>query len=117
VEVIGVPKPGDTYKRKEWPLGATPASNFYNVSITLDDESIRIFNSWPKGYRSERVRWAIKNRHYGNDSNLAETVERLRKVNQKLQLEAQLLWEENQVLKNKSTGIRRFFAIFFRRDA
>ena len=117
MEVIGVPKPGDTYKRKEWPLGATPASNFYNVSITLDDESIRIFNSWPKGYRSERVRWAIKNRHYGNDSNLAETVERLRKVNQKLQLEAQLLWEENQVLKNKSTGIRRFFAIFFRRDA
>tara|TARA_B100000161_G_scaffold263253_2_gene234333 strand:+ start:503 stop:850 length:348 start_codon:yes stop_codon:yes gene_type:complete len=115
VGVNGLPREGDTYKREPWPLGGTPASNFYNVSITLDDDSIRIFNSWPKGYRSERVRWAIKNRHYGRDPELAETVERLRKVNEKLQYEAQLLWEENQALKNKPTGIRRLMALFFRK--
>jgi len=113
--VIGLPKEGDTYKREPWPLGASPSSNFYNVSITLDDESVRIFNSWPKGYRSERVRWAIKNRYYGNDENLAETVERLRKVNEKLQFEAQLLWEENQDLKNKSTAISKIKKFFFRK--
>lgn len=71
------PRPGDTYKSPSAGYGLSPKNRgpYYNISVTLDREALDIVNSWPKGTKSERIRWAIKDRHYGNSPQLREYID------------------------------------------
>jgi len=59
------PRPGDTYKTPggDQPLYRHVKRNqgpYFNISVTLDELSMRIVNRWPRGTKSERIRLAIK---------------------------------------------------------
>ena len=71
------PRPGDTYKSPSAGYGLSPKNSgpYYNISVTLDREALDIVNSWPRGTKSERIRWAIKDRHYGNSPQLREYID------------------------------------------
>ena len=74
-----MPRPGDSYKSPSSNYGLSSAGKgpFYNISVTLDKEALAIVESWPKGTKSERIRWAIKDRYYGNSPQLRETIDQL----------------------------------------
>lgn len=74
-----LPKPGDRYKSPSAGYGLSPKNRgpYYNISVTLDREALDIVHGWPKGTKSERIRWAIKDRHYGNSPEVTEYIETL----------------------------------------
>lgn len=76
---LSLPRPGETYKSPSTNYGLSSAGKgpFYNISVTLDKEALAIVEGWPKGTKSERIRWAIKDRYYGNSPQLRETIDQL----------------------------------------
>lgn len=92
------PRPGDSYKSptSRWGLSSTNKGPFYNISVTLDKEALDIVNTWPRGTKSERIRYAIKDRHYGNSPQVAEYIETL--LNSISRLQARL---GDEILKNE----------------
>ena len=72
-----LPKQGDTYKSPSTGYGLSSKNSgpYYNISVTLDREALDIVNGWPRGTKSERIRWAIKDRHYGNSPQLREYID------------------------------------------
>ena len=75
-----MPRPGDRYKspNSDWTLGPGKSPGGYvNISVTLDMEALAIVNSWPKGVKSERIRYAIKDRHYQRTQSHTEYIEEL----------------------------------------
>lgn len=116
-----MPRPGDRYespvKGGLYKGHRTQQGPFYNVSFTLDWESLQIVNRWAKGTKSEEIRYAIKGRHYGNDPELIKTIERLHRIieiqQEKLhRFESQNL-EVEERSESKFTSIRRFFRNLF----
>lgn len=60
-----LPRPGQTYKAPggDQPLYRHVKRNqgpYFNISVTLDELSMRIVNRWPRGTKSEKIRLAIK---------------------------------------------------------
>jgi len=98
------PRPGDSYKSptSRWGLSSTNKGPYYNISVTLDKEALDIVNTWPRGTKSERIRYAIKDRHYGNSPQVAEYIETL--LNSISRLQARL---DNEILKNEITPKKR----------
>lgn len=74
---LNLPKQGDTYKSPStgWGLSSKNKGPYYNISVTLDREALDIVEGWPRGTKSERIRWAIKDRHYGNSPQLKEYID------------------------------------------
>lgn len=69
-----MPKPGDSYRSpaSDQPLYRAVKTNngpYFNISVTLDELSMRIVNRWPRGTKSERIRMAIKD--YANGASPA----------------------------------------------
>lgn len=95
-----MPRPGDSYKSptSRWGLSSTNKGPYYNISVTLDKEALEIINTWPRGTKSERIRYAIKDRHYGNSPQVAEYIETL--LNSIARLQARL---GDEILKNEAS--------------
>jgi hypothetical protein len=85
-----MPREGETYESptKHQRLYTSEKTNqgpYYNISVTLDREALNIVDSWPRGTKSERIRWAIKDRHYGRTEAITEEIEMLYRNIEKLQ--------------------------------
>ena len=113
------PKPGDKYKSPTtgWGLSSTNKGPYYNISVTLDREALDIVDSWPKGTKSERIRWAIKDRHYGNSPQLREYIDILTnslRSYERAQVE-QVIPEKRSVLSALARVLRRVSNLLRRR--
>ena len=76
------PRPGDTYKTPggDQPLYRHVKRNqgpYFNISVTLDELSMRIVNRWPRGTKSERIRLAIKDYANGQSEGVHEHLDEL----------------------------------------
>jgi hypothetical protein len=81
---IFLPTKGDTYKSpsSDQPLYRAVKTNngpYFNISVTLDEMSMRIVNRWPRGTKSEQIRLAIKNYANGNNPGTHEYIMELQK--------------------------------------
>lgn len=79
-----MPTKGDTYKSpsSDQPLYRAVKTNngpYFNISVTLDEMSMRIVNRWPRGTKSEQIRLAIKNYANGNNPGTHEYIMELQK--------------------------------------
>lgn len=88
--LIFLPIKGDTYEsptkhQRLYTREKTNQGPYYNISVTLDREALSIVDSWPRGTKSERIRWAIKDRHYGRTEAITEEIEMLYRNIAKLQ--------------------------------
>ena len=112
-----MPRQGDRYespvKGGLYKGHRTQQGPFYNVSFTLDWESLQIVNRWAKGTKSEEIRYAIKGRHYGNDPELIKTIERLHRIIKIQQEKLHRFESEILEVEKKSTGIRALFRKLF----
>ena len=77
-----MPRPGDTYKNPggDQPLYRHVKRNqgpYFNISVTLDELSMRIVNRWPRGTKSERIRLAIKDYANGQSDGVHEHLDEL----------------------------------------
>lgn len=77
-----LPRPGDTYKTPggDQPLYRHVKRNqgpYFNISVTLDELSMRIVNRWPRGTKSERIRLAIKDYANGQSTGVHEHLDEL----------------------------------------
>jgi len=78
------PRVGDTYTSpsSDQPLYRAVKTNngpYFNISVTLDEMSMRIVNRWPRGTKSEQIRLAIKNYANGNNPGTHEYIMELQK--------------------------------------
>ena len=80
-----MPREGTGYKKPSGGIQQRKGGPYYNISVTLDIETLNIVNSWPKGTVSERIRWAIKDRYYGKSNAVSEELEMLRANMMRLQ--------------------------------
>ena len=80
-----MPREGTGYKKPSGGIQQRKGGPYYNISVTLDIETLNIVNSWPKGTVSERIRWAIKDRYYGRREAGSEELEMLRANMMRLQ--------------------------------
>ena len=76
------PRPGDRYKTPggDQPLYRHVKRNqgpYFNISVTLDELSMRIVNRWPRGTKSERIRLAIKDYANGQSEGVHEHLDEL----------------------------------------
>jgi hypothetical protein len=79
-----LPTKGTTYKSpsSDQPLYRAVKSNhgpYFNISVTLDEQSLRIVNRWPRGTKSEMIRLAIKDYANGNSSGAHDYIRELEK--------------------------------------
>lgn len=79
-----MPIKGTTYKSpsSDQPLYRAVKTNngpYFNISVTLDEMSMRIVNRWPRGTKSEQIRLAIKNYANGNNPGTHEYIMELQK--------------------------------------
>lgn len=79
-----MPREGDTYTSpsSDQPLYRAVKTNngpYFNISVTLDEMSMRIVNRWPRGTKSEQIRLAIKNYANGNNPGTHEYIMELQK--------------------------------------
>lgn len=79
-----MPREGDTYTSpsSHQPLYRAVKRNngpYFNISVTLDEMSMRIVNRWPRGTKSEQIRLAIKNYENGNNPGTHEYIMELQK--------------------------------------
>lgn len=79
-----MPREGDTYTSpsSHQPLYRAVKRNngpYFNISVTLDEMSMRIVNRWPRGTKSEQIRLAIKNYANGNNPGTHEYIMELQK--------------------------------------
>jgi len=72
-----VPREGEGYTKPLGGIQQRKGGPYYNISVTIDRETLNIIDAWPKGTKSERIRWAIKDRHYGRHPRLTEEIETL----------------------------------------
>ena len=72
-----MPKPGEGYRKPSGGIQQRKGGPYYNISVTIDRETLDIIDAWPKGTKSERIRWAIKDRHYGRHPRLTQEIETL----------------------------------------
>lgn len=77
-----MPREGETYTSpsSHQPLYRAVKTNngpYYNISVTLDEMSMRIVNRWPRGTKSERIRLAIKDYANGNSPAAHEYIQQL----------------------------------------
>lgn len=78
------PREGETYTSpsSHQPLYRAVKTNngpYFNISVTLDEMSMRIVNRWPRGTKSEQIRLAIKNYANGNNPGTHEYILELQK--------------------------------------
>lgn len=78
------PREGETYTSpsSHQPLYRAVKTNngpYFNISVTLDEMSMRIVNRWPRGTKSEQIRLAIKNYANGNNPGTHEYIMELQK--------------------------------------
>ena len=109
-----MPREGDTYDspskhQRLYTREKTNQGPYYNISVTLDREALSIVDSWPRGTKSERIRWAIKDRHYGRTDAITEEIEMLYRNIEKLQL---IIRSKNEVLHTKSSWLNRLRNLF-----
>ena len=79
-----MPREGESYKSpsSDQPLYRAVKSNhgpYFNISVTLDEQSLRIVNRWPRGTKSEMIRLAIKDYANGNSSGAHDYIRELEK--------------------------------------
>ena len=79
-----MPKEGERYTSpsSDQPLYRVVKSNhgpYFNISVTLDEQSLRIVNRWPRGTKSEMIRLAIKDYANGNSSGAHDYIRELEK--------------------------------------
>lgn len=124
-----MPRAGDSYTspssyQKLYRAAKTAAGPYYNISVTLDFEALKIVNSWERGTKSERIRWAIKDAAYGRSPSRAEKIAELEQavvnhLNLQKKLLAQIEELENHLsaVTPQGNGSHRFTSIrgFFRR--
>ena len=77
-----MPRAGDRYKTPggDQPLYRHVKRNqgpYFNISVTLDELSMRIVNRWPRGTKSERIRLAIKDYANGRSEGVHEHLDEL----------------------------------------
>ena len=82
--LLGLPREGETYTSpsSHQPLYRAVKTNngpYFNISVTLDEMSMRIVNRWPRGTKSEQIRLAIKNYANGNNPGTHEYIMELQK--------------------------------------
>ena len=129
--VNGLPRAGDSYTspssyQKLYRAAKTAAGPYYNISVTLDFETLKIVNSWERGTKSERIRWAIKDAAYGRSPARAEKIAELEQaVVNHLNLQKKLLAKIDELELELSavtpkgrdsdsfTSIRGFFRSLF----
>ena len=73
-----MPKLGEGYTKPQGGIQQRKGGPYYNISVTIDRETMDIIDAWPKGTKSERIRWAIKDRHYGRHPRLTEEIDTLK---------------------------------------
>lgn len=81
---LNLPREGETYTSpsSHQPLYRAVKTNngpYFNISVTLDEMSMRIVNRWPRGTKSEQIRLAIKNYANGNNPGTHEYIMELQK--------------------------------------
>lgn len=79
-----MPREGERYTSpsSDQPLYRAVKTNngpYFNISVTLDEMSMRIVNRWPRGTKSEQIRLAIKNYANGNNPGTHEYIMELQK--------------------------------------
>ena len=74
---VSLPRGGEGYTKPLGGIQQRKGGPYYNISVTIDRETLEIIDAWPKGTKSERIRWAIKDRHYGRHPRLTEEIETL----------------------------------------
>jgi hypothetical protein len=79
-----MPREGETYTSpsSDQPLYRAVKTNngpYFNISVTLDEQSLRIVNRWPRGTKSEMIRMAIKDYANGNSSGAHDYIRELEK--------------------------------------